>query len=387
MPQVEAVPKKRWAIWAGAYSYWTEVHPRHLANKNAPQMGGSESAALTTAVELARMGHHVLFACKTPRVERYGGDGAGELILCPPGLFPSTVFAENYDVLVAWDGESLFRYNYEHVPVRVLCYQLNHSEHPVYSHVIDLFFHPSGWHADRFNKEFGIPEDKQLTHMTNATKREWYERDPLPPRESKRVVWASSPDRGLHHLLEAWPLVIAEEPAASLDIYYDMDKWLDIIEQADGMGRQLITTDRAHVVRTRLNALRHDDNMHVTYHGGVSKQAVIDAFLGSQVLAYPCDPAAPTEGFSLTCLEAWAAGCQLVISDADALPELWGGLEGVTVLPLPIDVELLARGIVSSMRRPIQLGGREIPDRLTYNNLVARWEVEVDRCLRTKARR
>lgn len=39
-------------------------------------------------------------------------------------------------------------------------------------------------------------------------------------RDPYKVVWGSSPDRGLHCLLELWPLVKAEVPQATLDIYY-----------------------------------------------------------------------------------------------------------------------------------------------------------------------
>lgn len=389
MPKVETVDKMRWAIWAGSYNYWQEVHPRHLVNNEAPQMGGSEASALTIASTLAEFGHHVLFACKTPYIER-----VGNLTLCPPDVFETTVFTESYDALVSWDAESLFRYNFEHIPVKVVCYQLNHSEHPIYGHVVDLFFHPSQWHANRFNEVFKVPAEKQLPLMTNATRSSWFQEAYSPGdtglgrgRDGKRVVWASSPDRGLHHLLRVWPRVVEAEPNAKLDIYYDMDRWLETIEVADSTGRHLITTDRAHAVRNLLRMLVHDDAMHVQYHGGVGKQEVIKAFLESHVLAYPCDPVAPTEGFSMTCLEAWAAGCQLVISDADALPELWGGLEGVTVLPLPIDDELLARTIINDLSRPVIHGPRELPQALTYDNLAHLWEVEVDKCLQSNSTR
>ena len=43
------------------------------------------------------------------------------------------------------------------------------------------------------------------------------------------------------------------------------------------------------------------------------------------VLAYPCDPIRYTEGFGVSALDAAAAGCHVMITDADALPSVHGG--------------------------------------------------------------
>jgi glycosyltransferase involved in cell wall biosynthesis len=58
--------------------------------------------------------------------------------------------------------------------------------------------------------------------------------------------------------------------------------------------------------------------------GPVSRNQMIEEMSEAQVLAYPCDPYTWTEGFSVTTMEACAAGCVPVITDADALGEIYG---------------------------------------------------------------
>lgn len=56
--------------------------------------------------------------------------------------------------------------------------------------------------------------------------------------------------------------------------------------------------------------------------------------LSARALIYPLDPVRPSDFFSMSVLEAHAAGTPVVVSDADSMPELWG--ESAIVLPRPI---------------------------------------------------
>jgi glycosyltransferase involved in cell wall biosynthesis len=337
-------------------------------------MGGSEAAALSLALELAHQGHHVLMGAKVPYPTH------GILSVCPVDMFPGAILAEAYDVLVSWDDVYLFRFALPHIPVKVICYQLNDTLVGVFSHVVDAYFHPSQWHADRFAEVYDVPKSRQYVGLTNGTA-------PLPVTETPRanqVVWASSPDRGLHHLLRVWPQVREQVNDAELHIYYDMDKWLSIVTTQMQQGRILCTTDRALEVKKRLVPLI-SGNMGVTYHGGVSRARVNTAMLQAKVLAYPCDPIAPTEGFSMTTLEGWAAGCQVLVTDADALQELWGHRDGITCLPLPIDDDLWVNQIVKGLQADAKPGRREVPEELTWPYIAHKWVEVFNELLNTDA--
>lgn len=56
----------------------------------------------------------------------------------------------------------------------------------------------------------------------------------------------------------------------------------------------------------------------------------------AQAMIYPLDPIRPSDFFSMAVLEAHAAGTPVFVSDADAMPELWG--DSAIVLPRPIDL-------------------------------------------------
>lgn len=74
--------------------------------------------------------------------------------------------------------------------------------------------------------------------------------------------------------------------------------------------------------------------------GGVgheyTREEIIDLQKTARVQIYPLDPRRPSDFFSMSVLEALAAGTPVVLSDADAMPELWG--DAAIVLPRPIDL-------------------------------------------------
>jgi glycosyltransferase involved in cell wall biosynthesis len=98
----------------------------------------------------------------------------------------------------------------------------------------------------------------------------------------------------------------------------------------------------------------------VTYVDGVGQWQLARMQLESGAMVYPCDPVAPTEGFSISILEAHAAGIPVVTTDADALPELWG--ESTLMLRRPFSDAELTDAIVSvltdeSLRAALQTRG------------------------------
>ncbi len=357
----------KWAIWTGAYQYWKSVHPDNLIKADAPQMGGSEGAALAIAQALANQGDEVLLGCKVAYAESFGN-----LRVCPLDLFPLVVYAGSYDVLVSWDEPRIFRYNLDHIPTKILVFQLNDTHIGIYDYIVDRYLHPSHWHARRFRELYDLPFDKQVIGCVDGVDPRLFQG--MPARQN-HVVWASSPDRGLHHLLRMWPRILEQVPDAQLHIYYDMDGWLSKLAAVTAVGATTITSDRATEIQRVLPALSN-----VVYHGGVSKVELAAAFLSAKVMAYTCEPVAPTEGFSMTTLEAWTAGCDVIISDADALQELWGDRSGIMCLPLPIDDDLWVAQIVQGLEASVLTGPRLVPPDLTWDAKADQWRQEAMKC-------
>ena len=84
---------------------------------------------------------------------------------------------------------------------------------------------------------------------------------------------------------------------------------------------------------------QHFDFVH-TYKpvGGIGREydrsELIEVQQTAQVQIYPLDPIRPSDFWSMSVLEAMAAGTPAILSDADSMPELWG--ETAWMLPRPI---------------------------------------------------
>jgi len=66
----------------------------------------------------------------------------------------------------------------------------------------------------------------------------------------------------------------------------------------------------------------------------LDRPGLIDLQQTAQVLIYPLAPSRPSDFFSMAVLESMAAGTPVVVSDADAMTELWS--ESAIVIPNPV---------------------------------------------------
>jgi glycosyltransferase involved in cell wall biosynthesis len=106
-----------------------------------------------------------------------------------------------------------------------------------------------------------VSDFPELTPETDAL------RDPF------KVVWGSSPDRGLHTLLALWPQVKAQVPQATLDVYY---AWGMLEKRNPEAARTL------KLVIDDLNA----EGMGVTLKGGVSHDVLHAAYTQASAYGY-----------------------------------------------------------------------------------------------------
>jgi len=358
---------------ASRYGWWGAVTPDDL-KAGMKQVGGGECAMMSIARELAKLGHEVIVFYDT-KPGRY--DGVDYL---PRNLYIPMVVQMEHDVLLSWDDTNAFRYA-DKGKVHVLACQLNDAFIGAFDWTIDMYVHPSQWHADRFHTMYPeMTKSKSIVRLTNGLDYERYAVSDAPKREPHRVIYSSSPDRGLHHLLRMWPQVIAAVPDATLHVFYDMSKWLDLDKRMEETGGFNITHERAKFLRDYIAAGVPNS---VTFHGGVGQTELSREQLKSSLMVYPCDPVAPTEGFSMSVLEGVASGCNVIISNADAFPELWTNVPGVTILPLPVDDAVWIDTIVSKLKDPAELTIRYNLE-LSWAQLARRWEIELRRCLNQK---
>ncbi|MBV8450860.1 MAG: glycosyltransferase family 4 protein, partial [Deltaproteobacteria bacterium] len=162
------------------------------------------------------------------------------------------------------------------------------------------------------------------------------------PGREKRILYAGavSPHKGLHTLMDAFSMLVAEYPGVRLDVvglqgsyplaetfdlrereliesvyrFYDFD-WAARLKAKLSLASPDHGTYLAHL-RQRLSA---DAREKVTFHGFVPRPELVDLYYDADVFAF-----APiwNEGFGIPPLEAMAAGVPVVATRAGAIPEI-----------------------------------------------------------------
>ena len=131
------------------------------------------------------------------------------------------------------------------------------------------------------------------------------------PKVPKRVLYASSYDRGLAQLLEMWHRVREQVSDAELHVTYGWDFW----KRSEAVVSQPIA-ESMRQERKRIEGLLSQPG--VTHLGRIPHADVLKEFAEAEVWAYPCT------GGELCCktaLEAQAAGCEPVVIPMMALAE------------------------------------------------------------------
>lgn len=180
-------------------------------------------------------------------------------------------------------------------------------------------------------------------------------------RVAGRCVFTSSPDRGLHWLLQAWPEIKARAPEAHLRIFYHWSH--DAIAEVTEEARTNVGTPyHAHILEIAQRCRYIKDNvpklkpLGVEWVGSVSRERIAQELSEASVLAYPCDTVAFSEGFSVSILEAHASYTMPVITDADCL----GGIyreSGCSMVAMPIRDRIAeyTDKVVAALRHPPDL--------------------------------
>jgi glycosyltransferase involved in cell wall biosynthesis len=188
---------------------------------------------------------------------------------------------------------------------------------------LDQVLHNTAWHDVHVT-----PATPRGTHVYDPMKFDWEmielgcdpEKYPAVDKISGRVVYCSSPDRGLHWLLQEWPKIRRAVPHATLHIFYRLRDWIAGFEGVKYFPPIEALRARALYVA---EAIRRMPDMGITVRDSVSRETIEREMAQAEVLAYPCDTTSWSEGFSCTILEACAARACPVITDCDALPSIY----------------------------------------------------------------
>jgi glycosyltransferase involved in cell wall biosynthesis len=280
---------------------------------------GSESSFFNLMRSLAERGHEVAAFCVTDAP----CDHESGAHVFPIQALKGLPRAEGIDAVIAWNEPDYLQYAPAGA-LRVVDQQLNDWGYcrTDFRANVDLFVYPSANSMEHHRRDEGMPAGVVVPNSVDLS---LFEKGGLAmsrPRNPHRVVWASSPDRGLHHVLSMWPDIRQRVPDAELHVFYRLAPWLERAGNSTDEG----VARRARYIAAALPRLKG--------HGVIVRDLVSNAemareFQSAAVLAYPCDPVRYTEGFGCSVLDACAGGCLPIISDADALPEVHGSAVGI----------------------------------------------------------
>jgi glycosyltransferase involved in cell wall biosynthesis len=132
-----------------------------------------------------------------------------------------------------------------------------------------------------------------------------------------RVIYHTSPDRGLHHLLAAWPAIRAKVPHATLHVVGPVEESLAHEAPTEEM--------RARQVMLRDGLADARDAGGVELLGRVPRQRLRQELSEAACFAFPFDAIAPCETFSASVMECCIAGVPVVLVPGDSLAEIYEG--------------------------------------------------------------
>ena len=196
---------------------------------------------------------------------------------------------------------------------------------------IDVVFSPSEWHRQRLQSHhpapFEVVPDGCDLEPFDALFAGGFQKVP------GRVVWTSSPDRGLHWLLQEWPMIKRAVPHASLRVFYKLKPWLDHFRERPALQETSIQEQhrRAQYIEAAMPRLA---NMDVEFFDSVSRVQIAQEVAAAECFAYSCDTVVESEGYSCSGMESAAARACPIMTAVDAFPEIYG--EALDLVPMPL---------------------------------------------------
>ena len=278
---------------------WEQWSPKSIKTG----LGGSEEAVVYLSQELHKLGWKVtVYANPAQDVGNYGG------IEYRPWYEMN--IRDQFNVLILWRNIGFIDMNpiakYKIVWLHDIPNNPDFTEERV--NKVDKIAVLSEYHKSqlRLNKngEFlPMPEEKLLITGNGiqdvVINKKWV-------RDSKKMIYTSSPDRGLVYLLNNWPLIRKEVPDAKLEIYYGFTIY-DAIH-ANNPAR----------MRWKQQILDLMKQEGITYGGRIGHADLNRKFAEAGIWAYPTDF---TEISCISAMKAQALGAIPVTTDFAALKE------------------------------------------------------------------
>lgn len=314
------------------FSAWsTGARPLDFNNLWASERGltGSDLGVVMVASEFVKLGHDVsLFvahADPSKRPEMWKDVKLRDISEC------NEQNTQDFDVLISWSDPNVF-FTTSKKPLRIVYQMLNDFTYaqPNFDSVVDIWVSVSDQLTEHLLKKENCPPAEKWRVVPLGCDLSWY----TDQRISGRVVWCSSPDRGLHWLLQEWPKIKAAVPYADLRIFYNFN--YSSVEQMEPNSNNhphfKEMGNRARYMKEAIKRLKH---FGVLQLGSISRDRMQYEMSCASVLAFPVDTITFSEGFSVATLEAHAGFTVPIITDKDCMGSVYKD-SGAIIIKSPI---------------------------------------------------
>ena len=255
--------------------------------------------------------------------------------------------------------------------LRICCFWLNEFSFckPGFDEHVDVYLSPSDAHREMAIGAWGAPKPEKWWTNYLGCDPELYGN---VQKVSGRVVYCSSPDRGLHRVLEAWPRIKRAVPHATLHVFYRLEPWIRGFDETpyfppiEKLRHRALWVERA---LRRMSGL----GWGITVHDSVDRATMAREMSRAEVLAHPCETTSWSEGFSCTVLEGCAAQACPIVSDCDALGEVYAPIDPFPVGDWQGFADRMVRALTdAAWRGEMNAKARSLAERLTWKAHVER---------------
>jgi len=288
--------------------------PWDWTNPDRQGIGGSETSHIEMAQRLARLRHNVISFAPTP---------FRNVVIDPAGVnwhsfedFPEFAEANQHDrdsIWIIYRAPELIDFVPASAPCWLICQdvdytregqQINRERQKRLTRLVALCQTQGQYFRNRYPAA-------RVSVSSNGIKRSLIDQIALDPpeRDPHRLMYASSPDRGMEYLLEIFPRLRELVADAELHIYYGFDNIEKVVAHYGKDSRVGQNTDR-------LRSLLEQPG--VTFHGRMGQPDLLREWFKSSLWVHPSNF---TETSCITCMDAQACGAIPVTTPVWAIAE------------------------------------------------------------------
>jgi glycosyltransferase involved in cell wall biosynthesis len=343
--------KKSVVIYCGAS--WEDWTPASVLNG----IGGSEEAVIYLSQELAKLGWEVT-------VYNQCGDNGGNYVGVTYKNYWEFNKRDTFHILIGWRRDIFKDYHYRCRKEIVWLHDVpKEGDFKDGKHRLDKVVVLSQFHKQFLTKE--LP-DRCLFVSANGINLPDFKFS-LLTRNPHRMIYTSSYDRGIEHLLEMWGEIRKEVPDAELHLFYGWKTYDEMMK----LGY------RSKKYRAAMSALINQEG--VTDHGRVGHKELVKEFQKSGIWVYPSHF---DEISCISAMKAQACGCVPVCTDYAALNEtVKGGVKVNGKADDPLVVEKFKTELLKVLKdTEYQEKLRsELPDKeiFSWENVAKKWDKDL----------